>query len=157
MKQFSDKSKSAPVFASTAAIALVCVSVYAIRSGRLTKFMQDNKRRTLDKFAPLDRQVESIIVQNTTLHQQIELVLSELGTMAAKNDKLAAENKLLAQTLEEEHDRVIKLMNLLADETEEKLALMQKLEEIDSKLLRMEQTSGNPKEPETALPEVFIA
>jgi hypothetical protein len=62
--------------------------------------------------------------------------------MTVQNDKLLTANNALAIALEEEHDRVLKLMNVISDDSTEKLALARKLEEAYQKLARTGYSGG---------------
>jgi chromosome segregation ATPase len=120
------------------AIALLGVSAYAIRSGGLESFLQKRKLKNKDKIAALDSQIEAIIVENASLKHNMEVLSTSLDKMVVQNEKLLTSNKNMAMALKEEHERVVKLMNVVSEESAEKLALTKKLEEANSLLSQYE-------------------
>lgn len=79
------------------------------------------------------------------LTQVVKLLSTSLDKMTLQNEKLLQANKALTLALEEEHGRVVKLMNMISEESTEKLLLIQKLDEANSKLSKLKYTDGKPR------------
>lgn len=159
MTQYSEnKSSSAAVIATVAAIALIGFSAMAIGRGDLERYLHTRKQKHRDKIAAIDGQIEAILEENVSMRQSLELLSTSLDLMGIQNEKLAASNKALAKALEEEHDSVLALMNFVSEESEEKLVLTKKLEEANIKLTAY--TTGKSDKtdlPEDAKAKEFIA
>ena len=116
------------------AIALIGFTAAAIGNGTLHRRLQERKQKK-NKIAAIDSQIEAILAENASMRQDIEVLSTSLDKMIIQNKKLQASNKKIAQELEEEQERVVKLMDIITEDNEEKLALTRKLEEANNRLM----------------------
>lgn len=139
VKQFTgNKSSSAAVFVTITAIALIGFSVIAIKNNGSGSYLHKRQMLNKNKIAAFGNQIAAISAENAALRQNMELLSASLDKMAIQNEKLLTTNNALALALEKEHDRSLNLMSVVSEESVEKLALSQKLDEANGKLLMSE-------------------
>lgn len=156
MKQFTEKSSASAVVTITV-ISLAGLAVLALGNSQ-GAFLQKRKLKNKDKIAAIDGQIEAITAENASLKQNMELMSASLDKMIIQNEKLMTSNKNLALALKEEHERVVKLMNIVSEESAEKLVLTQKLEECYNKLKEYAAIKPDAAEiPENTKAKEFIA
>lgn len=135
MKQFNEsKSSSVPVIATVLALALVGFSAISFANGSLASHLHMWKK-SKKKIDSTEIQIEDILAENIAMRRNADILADSLDKMLVQNKRLMTSNKEIGSALEEEHERVVKLMNVINEENEEKLVLTQKLEEVNKRLL----------------------
>lgn len=159
MKQFEKKSVSAVAFVEISAVALIGISAIILGKGRISNHLQSKSRlKNNSDITAMDNKIGAILSENTLLRNHVEQLVTSLDKLAVQNEKLLTSNTNFAQALEEEHERVVKLMTVITEENEEKLLLTQKLEETHNKLLAYAATKSEGTEtPGEAITTGFIA
>ena len=98
-----------------------------------------------------DKEIEVYAEENDAVRQSVESISAALDKLAVQNEKLVLSNKELANALEDESRKAIRIMREKSDETVEKLILRRKLDDMTSKLSYMELCAKRPCGPETQL------